>query len=102
MLPVAVPLVALAIALARLACPRGAVGRAIAARTRTARYNAELEAAVHARTNELAETQLEVVVRLAQAAELHDDDTGEHIERMSRMCGEVALELGLPAAARRH
>ena len=54
------------------------------------------------RTEELAETQLEVVVRLARAAELHDDDTGEHVERMSRMCGEVALELGLPPAARRH
>ena len=36
-------------------------------------------------------------MRLARAAELHDDDTGEHIDRMSRMCGEVALELGLPA-----
>ncbi len=47
------------------------------------------------RTKELAETQLDVVVRLAHAAELHDDDTGEHIERMSRLCGEVALELGL-------
>ena len=69
-----------------------------AARARVTRYNAELEAAVHARTQELAETQLEVVLRLARAAELHDDDTGEHIERMSRMCGEVALELGLPAA----
>ena len=47
---------------------------------------------------ELAETQLEVVVRLAQAAELRDDDTGDHIERMSGLCREVALELGLPAA----
>ena len=66
------------------------------ARARADRYNAELEAAVLARTKDLAETQLEVVLRLAQAAELHDDDTGEHIERMSRMCGDVALELGLP------
>ena len=56
---------------------------------------------MHARTKDLAETQLEVVLRLARAAELHDDDTGEHIERMSRMCGEVALELGLPGHARR-
>ena len=66
------------------------------ARARADRYNAELEAAVHARTKDLAATQLEVVLRLAQAAELHDDDTGEHIDRMSRMCGDVALELGLP------
>ena len=77
--------------------PAGAAA-AIAARTRTARYNAELEAAVHARTAELAETQLEIVVRLAQAAELRDDDTGDHIERMSGLCREVALELGMSAA----
>ena len=96
MLPVAVPLTALVAALA-VCVPAGAAAE-IAARTRTARYNAELEAAVHARTAELAETQLEVVVRLAQAAELRDDDTGDHIERMSGLCREVALELGLSAA----
>ena len=95
-LPVAVPLTALVAALA-VCVPAGAAAE-IAARTRTARYNAELEAAVHARTAELAETQLEVVVRLAQAAELRDDDTGDHIERMSGLCREVALELGLSAA----
>ena len=57
--------------------------------------SAELEDAVRARTAGAASTQLEVVLRLARAAELRDDDTGEHIERMSRMCGDVALELGL-------
>ena len=94
-LPVAVPLVALLIALATSLLVRAVTERA--ARARVSRYNAELEAAVHARTKDLAATQLEVVLRLARAAELHDDDTGEHIERMSRLCGEVALELGLPA-----
>ncbi len=93
---VAVPLVALAIALATSLLVRAVTERA--ARAQVTRYNAELEAAVHARTKDLAATQLEVVLRLARAAELHDDDTGEHIERMSRMCGEVARELGLPAA----
>ena len=93
-LTVAVPLVALAIALATSLLVRAVSERA--ARARVTRYNAELEAAVHARTKDLAATQLEVVLRLARAAELHDDDTGEHIDRMSRMCGEVALELGLP------
>jgi CHASE2 domain-containing sensor protein len=91
---VAVPLVTLAISLAVALLVRAVSERA--ARARVTRYNAELEAAVHARTKDLAATQLEVVLRLARAAELHDDDTGEHIERMSRMCGEVALELGLP------
>jgi HD-GYP domain-containing protein (c-di-GMP phosphodiesterase class II) len=95
-LTVAVPLVTLATALAAALLVRAVDERA--ARALLARYNAELEAAVHARTKDLAETQLEVVLRLARAAELHDDDTGEHIERMSRMCGEVALELGLPVA----
>ena len=92
---VAVPLVALAIALGVSLLARAVSERS--ARARADRYSAELEAAVLARTKDLAETQLEVVLRLAQAAELHDDDTGEHIERMSRMCGDVALELGLPA-----
>ena len=95
-LPLAVPLVTLAVALAASLLVRATLERA--ARRRVSRDNAQLEAAVLARTEELAETQLEVVLRLARAAELHDDDTGEHIERMSRMCGAVALELGLPPA----
>jgi CHASE2 domain-containing sensor protein len=90
---VAVPLVTLAVALAVSLLARAVSERA--ARARVTRYSAELESAVHARTKDLAATQLEVVLRLARAAELHDDDTGEHIDRMSRMCGEVALELGL-------
>jgi HD-GYP domain-containing protein (c-di-GMP phosphodiesterase class II) len=92
---VAVPLVTLAIALAVALLARAVTEHA--ARAQVTRYNAELEAAVHARTKDLAATQLEVVLRLARAAELHDDDTGEHIDRMSRMCGEVARELGLSA-----
>ena len=92
-LPVAVPIAALAAALGA-SIPAGAAAE-IAARARTNRYNAELEVAVDARTAELADTQLEVVRRLAQAAELRDDDTGNHIERMSDLCREVALELGL-------
>ena len=91
---VAVPLVALALTLATSLLVRAVAERS--ARAHVSRYNAELEAAVHARTKDLAATQLEVVARLARAAELHDDDTGEHIDRMSRLCGEVALELGLP------
>ena len=49
-------------------------------------------------TRELAGTQLEAVGRLARAAELRDDDTGDHIERMSRLCERVACELGRPAS----
>jgi response regulator RpfG family c-di-GMP phosphodiesterase len=94
LLPVATPGVTLAVALAASLVVRAAAERA--ARARVSQYNDELEQAVLDRTKELAETQLEVVVRLAHAAELHDDDTGEHIDRMSRLCGEVAIELGLP------
>ncbi|MBE2316546.1 CHASE2 domain-containing protein [Solirubrobacter sp. CPCC 204708] len=93
-LPVAVPLVALACTLATALLVRAVAERS--ERAAVSRHRDELEAAVHARTKDLVETQLEVVLRLARAAELHDDDTGEHIDRMSRMCGEVALELGLP------
>ena len=49
------------------------------------------------RTAELRETQLEVVRRLARAAELRDDDTGEHIERMGRLCERLALAAGFSA-----
>jgi HD-GYP domain-containing protein (c-di-GMP phosphodiesterase class II) len=68
-----------------------------AERSRVARDNARLDAAVKARTQELEATQLEVVERLARAAELRDDDTGEHIDRMSHLCELVALQLGTPA-----
>jgi len=53
-----------------------------------------LEGIVHLRTRELKETQLDVVHRLAQAAEHRDNETGRHIVRMShyamvlgRACG---------------
>ncbi len=62
------------------------------------RYGSELEQQVAERTQELADAQLELVLRLARAAELRDDDTGEHIDRMSELCGEVARELGMPDA----
>ena len=93
-LPVAVPLVTLAFTLAAALLARAVAERS--ARARVSAHRDELEAAVHARTKDLVETQLEVVLRLARAAELRDDDTGEHIDRMSRMCGDVALEIGLP------
>jgi putative two-component system response regulator len=57
---------------------------------------------VRERTRELVETQIELVERLAQAAESRDTETGAHVERMSRMCGRVARELGhTPAEAER-
>ena len=53
-----------------------------------------LEQRVRERTEELRETQLEVVRRLAQAAESRDGDTGAHIERMSLLCARLARAAG--------
>ena len=49
-----------------------------------------LEETVRLRTQQLKETQLEIVHRLAQAAEHRDNETGSHIVRMSH----YALVLG--------
>ena len=44
--------------------------------------------------DELRMAQLETVVRLATAAELRDDDTGQHIKRVSMYCETIARTLG--------
>ena len=59
------------------------------------RYGATLEAAVRERTSTLKATQLEAIRRLAQAAELKDEDTGLHIERIGHTCEVLALEVGV-------
>jgi CHASE2 domain-containing sensor protein len=66
-------------------------------RRRVTTHNEQLEQAVRERTEELRETQLEVVRRLAQAAESRDGDTGQHIERMSLLCERLALAIGMSA-----
>ena len=91
-LPVAAPVLGLLAAAAAAALVT--VAGELAMRAHLSRYNAQLEAEVKQRTAALLTSQLEVVRRLAQAAELRDDDTGEHIDRMSEMCGDVARELG--------
>ena len=64
-------------------------------RTRVSEQNDVLEQRVRERTAELRDTQLEVVRRLGQAVESRDGDTGEHIERISRLCQQLALAIGL-------
>jgi response regulator RpfG family c-di-GMP phosphodiesterase len=61
-------------------------------------YSERLEEEVRDRTAELRETQIEVVERLAQAAESRDNDTGTHIERMSALCERLAVEIGMSPA----
>jgi putative two-component system response regulator len=58
--------------------------------------NADLEDKVAERTRDLDQSRLEVLERLALAAEYRDDDTQEHAWRIGRSCALVALALGLP------
>jgi putative two-component system response regulator len=41
-------------------------------------------------------SQEETVKRLAMAAELRDDDTGQHVHRMSKYCAVLAERVGVP------
>ena len=54
----------------------------------------EAEAMVRERTRELEEAQLEIVTRLAVAAEYRDDDTGEHTRRVGHNAAAMARVLG--------
>jgi putative two-component system response regulator len=60
--------------------------------------NQLLEAKVRDRTRELESAQIEIIERLARAAEFRDDTTGQHTERVGEMAGLLARELGLPDA----
>ncbi|HEY8548841.1 MAG TPA: HD domain-containing phosphohydrolase [Vicinamibacterales bacterium] len=61
------------------------------------REQQQLELAVFERTKALANTHLEIVERLARAAEYRDDNTGEHTRRVGRLAGLLARTLGLSA-----
>jgi putative two-component system response regulator len=55
----------------------------------------ELEQLVRARTAALRRSHEETIRRLAWAAEFRDEETGRHIERMSRLCDLLAARAGL-------
>ncbi len=59
-------------------------------------HNETLEEKVRERTHELAEAQVEIIRRLAIAAEYRDDVTGRHAERVGVLAALLAQELGLP------
>ncbi|MBW3607705.1 MAG: response regulator [Actinobacteria bacterium] len=61
-------------------------------------HNAHLEDEVLERTRDLDQARLEVLERLALAAEFRDDDTQEHAWRIGRICGRLAVALGFAAA----
>jgi HD-GYP domain-containing protein (c-di-GMP phosphodiesterase class II) len=64
-------------------------------RHRVSRSNELLEQAVRERTVELRDTQLEVIRRLGAAVESRDQETGQHISRMSALCYKLALAVGM-------
>jgi putative two-component system response regulator len=58
--------------------------------------NQALEAKVRERTRELEQTQIEILQRLAHAAEFRDDDTGQHTQRVGQLAARLGQDLGLP------
>ena len=61
------------------------------------RQNQNLEQQVQDRSRALVEAHLEVLSRLANAAELRDDDTGQHTRRVGNLAAHLAEGLGLPS-----
>jgi putative two-component system response regulator len=60
--------------------------------------NHVLEAKVRERTRALEEAQMEIVERLAVAAEFRDDNTGQHTQRVGQMSALLAKQLGMADA----
>jgi putative two-component system response regulator len=58
-------------------------------------HNEELEQKVRERTRELEEAQLEILERLALAAEYRDDVTGQHAQRVGALAALLAREVGM-------
>lgn len=70
---------------------------------RLLRHQEKLEDTVAERTRELKESfdnvkkaSLETIHRLTLAAEYRDEDTGDHIQRMSRMAAAIAAQMKMP------
>ncbi|MDP9266248.1 MAG: PAS domain S-box protein, partial [Chloroflexota bacterium] len=61
---------------------------------------AQIEDVTDARqtSRELKRAQFEILARLAAAAELHDDDTGQHPHRVGDLSVAIAQRIGLPDA----
>jgi putative two-component system response regulator len=59
------------------------------------RDNWMLERRVRERTQDLRNSQLEIVHRLGQVAESRDPETGRHITRMSRVCAHLGRAIGM-------
>ncbi len=62
-------------------------------------YAANLEEKVRQRTHALDRSRREVIYCLARAAEMRDNDTGNHVIRVGRYAGIIATNMGLPKSA---
>jgi putative two-component system response regulator len=62
---------------------------------RVASSKATLAEEAASRTRELDAAQIEILDRLALAADIRDDSSGEHGRRVGTMAGEIAKKLGL-------
>lgn len=60
-------------------------------------HSYDLEEEVNERTRSLEQAQIEMLGRLAAAAEYRDGNTGQHIQRVGLMCAMLAKRLGLPS-----
>lgn len=59
-------------------------------------HNQSLEAVVRERTQDLEGAKVEILQRLALAAEFRDDATGQHADRVGVLSARLAEALGLP------
>lgn len=59
------------------------------------RQNEDLESAVKKRTKELEDSRLEIIQRLGVAAQYKDNETGNHVDRMSKFSQLLAKAAGL-------
>ena len=66
--------------------------------TAAEKSNELLEERVRLRTEELEEARIEVLERLARAAEFRDDATGQHTQRVGRLAAQLARALDRPAS----
>lgn len=62
-------------------------------------HRISLEKTVALRTKQLKDASLEVILRLAAAAEYRDNETGMHINRMSHYAAAIARKMNLPDRA---
>jgi putative two-component system response regulator len=63
-----------------------------------ANQNQILEHKVAERTKDLAASQIEILDRLARAAEYRDDDTGQHTYRVGHVAALISQKLNVPAS----